>query len=535
MSLLSAMYQGISGMQAHSTAISVIGNNLANVSTIGYKGSTCAFADLISQDVTTSAGVAQLGLGVQVASIYGDFSQGSIETTTSATDVAIGGSGYFCVSPGNSDETYYTRAGNFTFNNAGYLVDTNGYRVQGWAMKKATSTTTTTTDYQIYGTATDIQVSNFQSPASATSKVSLITNLDPTTESQCDSDDGNPYFAMFEKWQGTADTPLDSSNYSYSGTVKVYDDTGTSHTLTVYYDKVTLSSNAGSDTVWEYTVTCSPDDDGRTIDGQKVGSTSAAGILMTGTMTFRSGVLVGQSAYTLKSNATGDLKSLANWTLADYSNGGYPEFTANFTGASNASSSTATNAQNIELNLGMRSKSKSWTQSAGTVASNASMIGNATSNASYLPSMANPMVSALATESYDTGGNSTLYQSQDGYTAGYLQNVSIDEDGVITGTFSNGQQMALYSLEIATFTNQWGLRRDGSNLFSSTLDSGDALTGTANSAGKGSITSNALEASNVDMASEFVDLITAQRGFEANSKVITTADTLLSTVISMKR
>jgi len=532
MSLLSAMYQGISGMQAHSTAISVIGNNLANVSTIGYKGSTCAFADLISQDVTTSAGTAQLGLGVQVASIYGDFAQGSIETTTSATDVAIGGAGYFCVSPGDSDETFYTRAGNFTFNNEGYLVDTNGYRVQGWAMKKAASTSsTTTTDYQIYGTATDIQVSNFQSPASATSKVSLITNLNPSQTTQCTSSSGNPYFSMLETWQGTQTTPLDSSNYSYSGTVKVYDDTGTSHTLTVFYDKVTMSSNAGSDTVWQYTVTCKPSEDGRTIDGQKLASTSAAGLLMTGTLTFRSGVLVGQSAYTLKSNATGDLKGLSNWTQADFSNSGRPEFTANFTKASNASSSTATNAQNIELDLGMRSTSRSWS---GT-ASNAGMVGNKISNASYLSSMGTPSVSALATESYNTGGNSTLYQSQDGYTAGYLQNVSIGQDGVITGTFSNGQQMALYSLELATFTNQWGLRRDGSNLFSATIDSGDALTGTANTAGKGKITSNALEASNVDMASEFVDLITAQRGFEANSKVITTADTLLSTVISMKR
>jgi len=535
MSLTSSLYQGITGMQAHSTAISVIGNNLANVSTTGYKASNIYFSDLISQNISTSAGSSQLGLGVQVAAIYGDFSQGSIETTTSATDLAIGGNGYFCVKAANSDETYYTRAGNFTFDNDGYLVDTNGYRVQGWAMKKANSTSATTTDYQIYGTATDIQVSNFQSPASATTKVSVITNLDPTSESQCESTDGNPFFALFENWDGTADTPLDSESYSYSTTIKVYDDAGTSHTLTVYYDKVTMSSNAGSDTVWEYTVTCDPDEDGRTIDGQDVGTTSAAGILMTGTMTFRSGVLVGQSAYTLKSNASGDLKSLDNWTLADYSSSGYPTFTANFTNASNASSTDSANAQNISLDLGMRSKSSSWSQTTGTLASSASAVGDVTSNASYLPTMASSVVSALATESYDTGGNSTLYQDQDGYTAGYLQSVAVDEDGVITGTFSNGQEIALYSLEIATFTNQWGLYREGSNLFSETLDSGSALTGTANTAGKGTITSNALESSNVDMASEFVDLITAQRGFQANSKVITTADTLLGEVIAMKR
>lgn len=535
MSLLSSLYQGITGMQSHSTAISVIGNNLANVSTTGYKGSTVAFSDLISQDVTTSAGTAQVGLGVQVASIYGEFAQGSIETTTSATDLAIGGNGYFCVKPASTDATYYTRAGNFTFNNGGYLVDTNGLHVQGWAMKKATSSTSTSTDYQIYGSATDIQVTNFQSPASATTKASLITNLNPTAVSQSSSSDNNPFFSMFETWGGTKDTPLDSASYGYSSTIKVYDDTGTSHTLTAYYDKVTMNSNAGSDTVWQYVVTCTPKDDGRTINGQKVTATSAAGILMTGTMTFRSGVLVGESAYTIKSNASGNLKALSNWGLANFSTSGYPEFTANFTKASNANSTGDVNAQSIALDLGMRSKSKTWAQSSGTIASNASLVGNVTSNASYIPNMGSSVVSALATQSYATGGNSTLYTSQDGYTAGYLQSVAVDSEGVLTGTFSNGQQIALYSVELATFTNQWGLHRDGNNLFSATLDSGNALTGTANLSGKGKITSDALEASNVDMATQFVDLITAQRGFEANSKVITTADTLLSTVIAMKR
>ncbi|OIO04819.1 MAG: flagellar biosynthesis protein FlgE [Desulfovibrionaceae bacterium CG1_02_65_16] len=534
MSLTSSLYQGITGMQAHSQAISVIGNNLANVSTTGYKASNIYFEDMISQDLSTASGNSQLGLGVKVAAIYGDFSQGSIQTTTSATDLAIGGNGYFCVKPANSDETYYTRAGNFTFNNDGYLVDANNYHVQGWAMKKATGSTTASTDYQIYGTAGDIQVSNFQSPASATTKASIITNLNPTSESQSDSAT-NPFFAMFENWKGTEDTPLDSASYSYSTTIKVYDDTGTSHALTVYYDKVTMSSNAGSDTVWEYTVTCKPGEDGRTINGQAVGSTSAAGLLMTGTMTFRSGVLVGESAYTLKSNAAGNLHSLSNWSLADFSSSGYPEFTANFTKASNASTTDSISAQSIALDLGMRSKNKTWSQSAGTLSTLASDVGDRTSNASYLPSMGNSTVSALSTESYNTGGNTTVYQTQNGYTAGYLQSVAVDADGVLTGTFSNGQEIALYSVELATFTSQWGLRRDGNNLFSATLDSGDALTGTANSAGKGSITSNALESSNVDMATEFVHLITAQRGFEANTKVITTADSLLSEVIAMKR
>jgi len=534
MSLTSSLYQGITGLQAHSQAISVIGNNLANVSTTGYKGSNIYFQDLISQDISTAAGNSQMGLGVQVAAIYADFSQGAIETTTEATDLAIGGKGFFTVKVPNTDNQYYTRAGNFRFNADGYLTDTNGYRLQGWAMQRASTTSTSSTDYAIYGSPTDVLVSNFQSPASATTSINMVTNLDPTSESQCDSAT-DPYFAMFETWNGQDDTPLASTSYGYSNTIKVYDSTGTSHVVTVYYDKVTMNSNAGADTVWEYMVTCKPEQDGRNIGGTSLKGTSGGGVLMIGTMTFRSGQLVGQSAYTLKSNATGDLKGLGQWTLADFSTGGYPLMTANFIQASNASATNSVDATSIAMDFGIRSKDRTWTLATGALASNAGMIGTNTTTAGVIPSMGDSAVGALATQSYDTGGFSTLFQKQNGYTAGYLQNVSVSQEGVLSGTFSNGQEMELYTLTMTSFTNQWGLRREGSNLFSETRDSGSALTGAAKSAGKGSITSNALESSNVDMASQFVDLITSQRGFQANSKVITTTDTLLGEVIAMKR
>ncbi|MBI5520875.1 MAG: flagellar hook protein FlgE [Desulfovibrio sp.] len=534
MSLTSSLYQGITGLNAHSQAISVIGNNLANVSTTGYKGANIYFQDLISQDISTAAGNSQMGLGVQVAAIYADFAQGAIETTTESTDLALGGKGFFTVKAPNTDSTYYTRAGNFRFDSDGYLVDTNGYRVQGWGMQRASTTSTSSTDYAIYGSPTDVLVSNFQSPPSSTSKVQMMTNLDPTSESKCDSAT-DPYFAMFETWNGQADTPLASTSYGYSSTIKTYDSTGTSHNLTVYYDKVTMSSNAGADTVWEYMVTSNPDEDGRTIGGTQMKNNSGAGVLMIGTMTFRSGQLVGQSAYTLKSNASGDMKSLDNWTLADFDTGGYPMMTANFIQASNASAATSVDATPISMDFGIRSKNRTWTQSKGTISNAASAVGAKTSSAGWLPSMGSASLSPLATQSYDTGGFSTLFQNQNGYTAGYLQSVSVSADGVLSGVFSNGQEIELYTLTVTTFTNQWGLRREGSNLFSETRDSGSALTGQAKSGGRGSITSNALESSNVDMAGEFVDLITAQRGFQANSKVITTADTLLGEVIAMKR
>ena len=555
MSLSASLYQGISGMQAHSEMISVIGNNLANVSTVGFKGAKTQFEDVMSQDVYTSAGVAQVGRGVRVASIYTDYAQGSFETTTGSTDMAIAGSGFFTVKAKGTDKQYYTRAGNFSFDKDGYLVDPHGYVVQGWAMQRASTsssssaTSTATADtYSVVGSPTDIKVNNFQSAPEATSLVNVITNLDPNTASKSNSAN-NPYFAMFETWKGNQTTPLASTAYGYSTTLKVYDQVGAAHNLSVYYDQVPMS-NAGGNTVWEYMVTCNPSEDGRRLSGANgqltsVNTTSAAGVLMIGTMTFRSGSLVGESAYTLKSNGGAlGMKNLNSWQLADFSTAGYPEVTPNFILASNASTAAATAASPIALNFGIRATDLSsaggagilgWAQAKGTLFNTAAAVGNKVSNVGWLPNMQTPSIDASSTQSYDTGGSSTLLQSQNGYTAGYLQSISVSREGVLTGTYSNGQVLDLFSLTLTSFTNQWGLRREGGNLFSETRESGTALTGQANTAGKGTIASNSLEQSNVDMGTEFVKLITAQRGFQANTKVITTADSLLGEVIALKR
>lgn len=556
MSLSSSLYQGITGLQAHSEKISVIGNNLANVSTVGFKGANMHFEDVMSQDVFTSAGVAQVGRGVRVAAIYSDFAQGSFESTTESTDMAIGGSGFFTVKPQNTDNQYFTRAGNFRFDKDGYLTDPHGYVVQGWAMVKASTAATTgattssadTSTFAISGSPTDIRINNFQSPPEATTRMSIITNLDPNNASKSNSD-ANPYFAMFNNWDGTATTPLSSTAYGYSSTLKVYDEVGAAHNLTVYYDQVTLS-NAGGNTVWEYMVTSVPSEDGRSLSGANgsllsINTTSAAGVLMVGTMTFRAGALVGESAYTLKSNAGGDVKNLNAWKLADFSTGGYPLVTPNFIQASNASVATSTAATPIEINFGIRatdltsngsgSFSLGWSQSKPPMLDSAAAIGDKISNVGWLPNMKSAGIDAMTTQSYDTGSSSTLFASQNGYTAGFLQSISVSREGILTGRYSNGQVLDLYSLTLTSFTNQWGLRREGGNLFSETRESGPALTGEANSPGKGTVASSTLEQSNVDMGTQFVQMITAQRGFQANTKVITTADSMLGEIIAMKR
>ena len=562
MGLGASLYSGITGLTAHSERMTIIGNNLANVNTIGFKGSRMHFEDLLSQDYSTVNGVGQVGRGVRVSTIYSDFGQGSFESSTEATDMAISGDGFFIVSPKGEESKYYTRAGNFRFDEDGYLCDPHGYILQGWQVEQSSttvSTTASTTDAgtattRIIGTPTDIRLENFQSAPNPTTSISIVTNLDPSSPDNSSSRT-NPYFAMFNNWDGSAETPLASTRYAYSTTIKVYDDIGTGHNLTVYFDPVTLS-NAGGDTVWEYMVTVDPTADKRVLSGSNgdltpVGqaSTSAAGVLMIGTLTFTTGQLSGMSAYTLKSNGgdNGGVKNLDNWTLADFSTGGYPVFTGNFLGKSNASTAEGDNATPIQLDFGIANRdlssnnthnpdTKGWSSGLGTlpIQASAAQLSNV-GNTGYLANFKSPAVSALATQSYDTGGSSTLFQSQDGFSAGVLQNVSVNREGVLSGHYSNGQVLELYALTLSTFTNQHGLRREGGNLFSETLESGPALTGQAGSTGKGTVDGNSLEMSNVDMATEFVRMITTQRGFQANTKVITTTDSMLGEVIAMKR
>ena len=264
---------------------------------------------------------------------------------------------------------------------------------------------------------------------------------------------------------------------------------------------------------------------------------------MTGTMTFNAaGDLTGVSAFTLKSNggtAAADLRDPAEWSLAEFSQDGLPVLTANFLSRSNASFTDASNDPvTIEMNFGLNNKDLSGTGTTkgwgGATVSNASLLGTNITDISNIPNFGDAEKSALATTSYSSG-STTLFQSQDGYTAGFLQSTSVSRDGVLTGRYSNGQIQELYVLTIASFNNDWGLRREGGNLFTQTRESGDALTGLPNSSGKGSIASNSLEMSNVDLAVEFVSMITTQRGFQANSKVITTTDSMMGELIQLKR
>ena len=502
MSISSSLFSGISGLSTNGNAMSVIGDNIANVNTIGFKSSRTTFQDVLAQSVATSSGTSQIGRGAALSAIDTMFQQGSFESTSTATDLAIGGNGFFIVRPQGSETEYYTRAGQFRFDADGQFINPEGYVAQGWALDE---------NGNDVGTLQDITLSAFTSPPEATEELTAITNLDMEDTSNSDS--------LFGTWDATAlsGEPIGDTAYGYQTAIRVYDALGNSHDITVIYDKVNAASEyntAGLDTdnTWEYIVTCNPDDDLRAA----LAGTSAQGVLMRGTLTFdaTSGALDSQSAFVY--SGAGDPTDNANWVPSTtFSPDGYPEFNAQF---------VAGVSQPVSVQFGTRSTNSAWTGGAATVAG----VG-----AGGLPTSTwEPQ--ALTSTQY-ASSSTTVYQTQDGYGTGFLESTSVGTDGIMVGHYSNGQILNLYRVGIAKFNNQQALSKEGGNLWAATRESGDAITGHPGENGLGKISPNSLEQSNVDIASEFVKMITTQRGFQANSRIITTVDDMLQELINLKR
>ncbi len=619
MGLSSSMWTSVSGLLAHGEKMNVVGNNIANVSTLGFKSQRMDFEDFIYQDSFSGGGPTQVGFGVGVNTIVTDFSQGSFETTNIATDLAIGGEGYFQVGDPYSDQVWYTRAGNFEFNTEGYLQLPSGEILQGWKIDNSSSPSVatgaspaTTTPSVIRGTGvpTDIKLDTWTVPAKETTKVDLAVNLAAKGTIDRTQDLNNPFFSMSEVWNGHEDhirdkPAISSDAFAYQTPIKVYDEGGTSHTLTTYFDSV--SSDAITDLpagyqVYEYMVTMDPAEDMRTFGGTLnvdtgvvTGGTSfqeteAAGILMKGTMVFNSaGELINQTAYTYMGNTTypeataGDtalaLPSIdptdpGAWQPTAVSDNGYPVLTANFSGhpLSNSvrQSAGGTELEDasqhlIEFDLGIKvtgNLNAPWgtvTDAAGNVVTvtptdeatsvTGPSIGylmdpnpivppatkanvNYTSLAQFTPTT----VEIAGDATTRTGENPVTQNSlADGYSTGNLQTVNFDQSGVLYGIYSNGVTLPLYQITLYDFVAPQGLYREGGNLFSATLESGNPQIAAPGQGGMGTIQAYAIEQSNVDMSTEFVQMIATQRGFQANSKGITTVDEMLTTVIGMKR
>ncbi|GFM38607.1 flagellar hook protein FlgE [Desulfovibrio psychrotolerans] len=513
---LTALYTGANGMKTLSTGMQVVGNNLANVNTVGFKQQMAIYQDMLSTGVSSASvngagradgaavGYAQLGMGVSMAEVRTIHRQGSFDIANEVTDLGIGGIGFFGVS--RNGVTHYTRAGNFRFDKSGYLTDPSGFRLQGKPIVNG-----------VAGGTGDLRLDINQNgkvvlPASPTQSVRLISNLGSVDDLASDTSD--PFFSLAKTWDGTQEPPLGNGAFSHSSTMRVYDADGNARDLTIYFDAVNGVSNAGGNRYFEYIVTMPPSDDGRSFSG------AGKGLLLAGTLTFGSGnTLTDMTAFVPGQ----DTSNLSSWAPASFSAGGLPQFDVSFLGQGGGAGGT----QTISLDLGVSNPGGAWT----STATSAGAVGN---NAANLPGMAQATPGASNTTAYN-GASSTLLQRQDGYGEGYLQNLSIGRDGVMTGKFSNGESADLFQISIYRFTSEFGLKREGGNHFSATNASGAAQEGVPASENYGYIAAKSLEQSNVDMATEFVNMIVTQRGFQSNSKIITTQDQMIQHALQMKR
>lgn len=259
MSLSSSLFTGTSGLKNMGNGMQVVGNNIANINTVGFKGGGTTFADTLYETVTTNAGTSQMGRGMAVGTVTQDFTQGSFESTGNTTDLSIGGDGFFIVRQEGTDNDYYTRAGNFYFDKDGSFVNPEGYIVQGWELDPESG--------EDIGSIGDLILSEFTSAPDQTSEMTVITNLDADSTSQS--------VVLSNNWDSSADIYIDSGAYEYTTVVQVYDSLGSTHDVSIYYDKL-------SGTEWEYIITMNPDEDNRNL----VQTTDSKGLLARGTITF---------------------------------------------------------------------------------------------------------------------------------------------------------------------------------------------------------------------------------------------------------
>ncbi len=463
--MMRSLYAGVSGLQNHQTRMDVIGNNISNVNTIGFKRGRVNFQDMISQQMQGAAkptdelgGVnpKEVGLGMTVASIDNIFNQGNLQSTGVSTDIAIQGNGFFIMKSG--EESFYTRAGSFSLDSEGTLVNpANGMRVQGWMAEEVNGQMLVTTA----ATPTDLTIPvGAKDPAKETQNIKFACNLNKTTPEIVDG-------ASLE----------DVRKGTWATEQEIYDSFGNKHLLSVSFQRV-----AGTPNQWQATVNV--DADNADFTQTRIGLGSTDGMENTFIVQFDNmGAL--QSVTDSAGNVSNDFGEIVLQTSFTV-----PE--------ANADENGNPYRQTMNINLGtIGSFENTITQSAS----------KSTTKAFY----------------------------QDGYTLGYLDTFKIDSSGVITGVYSNGTNRTIGQLALATFANERGLEKAGDSTFVESNNSGMARIGESGVAGKGTLMAGALEMSNVDLSEQFTDMIVTQRGFQSNAKTITTADTLLETVLGLKR
>ena len=468
------MYTALSALTSQQTKLDVIGNNIANVSTVAYKSQGVSFSDLLSQTLsgataastTTNMGgtnAQQVGLGVSLASVTTDVTVGSTESTGVGTDVSIGGSGYYILEGSTEGTFYFSRAGNFGVDSAGNLV-MDGYKVCGWEPDATGSidNQTAVAAMNLY-TAADGTSKQNMSPK-ATSTATLGGTLDSSTSAQ----------GTWPETIGSIDEPDASS------TITVYNALGNDYDVSIDYTK------------------CST--------GTLYTTAAAATAATTGT-----GENV-TAVYWSASDSEADITTSGNGYLVFDSTGAVLEDgTYYYVDAGGTAQSIVVDSSGYEVIVAPDSTS-------ATAASTGAVTVTLNMDAVSLTS----------------GDASVAVKDSDGYAGGTLSDFTIGSDGTITGTYTNDEKQVLGQIALAVFQNAAGLDKVGSNVYQASANSGEFTGGVvAGSNGSGELNSGTLEASNVDLSEQFAGMMVAERAYQAASKLITVTDDMMQTVINM--
>lgn len=487
-------------MKTLSEGMNVTTNNLANCSTIGFKMQNAQYSDLIYQEQANRGdwwgaqensyvAVGQKGMGVRLDTVRTIYTQGAMQSTNCVTDLAINGSGFFQVKDANGN-AYYTRAGDFRTDKEGVVRNPQGMALQGYVIGPDGTK----------GGLQDVEMDKFDTlKGSGTTKVQLVEmNVNPGGDTTTNAE--NPWFSLLGLYDATSrGAALPSTSYNYSQGMTLYDSEGRAHEVNVYFDGAPKTALTGSSV--EFLVAAS---DANLSTPAQAGD----GLLMSGVLSFdAAGRLTGISAYT---PTVAGSKDLSTWSVASLSGDGLPLMTMD--GAT------------MGFDCGISASGWSGGGTAADVGADASKLAISSS----------PTITSAAVTGYKDAASQGSY-SQDGYGDGVLTNYSISGNGTVTGRYSNGQSRDMWQIPVCRFRSEDGLRREGSNLFAATPEAGQMDMGVAGTENYGRIESYNIEQSNVDIASEMVDMIITQRGFQSNSKVVTTSDQLLERAINLKR
>ncbi len=426
MGILSSLYTGITGLQGNGEALSIYGDNIANANTTGFKTSRPEFQDVIAKSLKGMLGGNQIGRGTRLAAVNPIFSQGSIVQTESSTDLAITGDGFFTID--GVDGQSFTRNGAFHFDKDGKLINSDGYKVQGFQGDAEGRITSKMGSISVDKTVVD---------AKRTQKVQLFANLDIRAEKSLKFDSNKP----------------ESTSHFATGAT-VYDSAGNAHVVTLYF-------NREDDGQWKWRAMAK----GEEIQGGQKDT------------------MVEQASGRLLFDTDGRLQEqITDKSSFNFSKGAVAD-------------------QKIDFNFGTDKKN-----------------------------------GGAGTEVTQYGVNSEAYKTlQDGFTGGTLAGLTFNDDGILSAIYTNGQTINIAQVALAKFENPEGLFKMGQNRFRESRLSGQATIGAPQAGGRGRVSAKTIEASTTDIANEFINLMTAQRAFQANSKVITTSDEMMQEVLNLRR